>query len=287
MSPSLSKKTSTTRAAIQVPALRSFNSVVGVGIVGCGYWGPNLIRNFASTPGARLAAICDLNEQRLGMFVAQHPGAKGFTRYEEMLKRRDVDAVVIATPVASHFELAKKALMAGKHVLVEKPMTSTVAESEELIALADRKNLTLMVDHTFAYTAAVRRIRDMVKGGDLGLLHYYDSVRINLGLFRKDVNVLWDLAVHDLSIMDFALGAKPCAVSATGLRHFDGEQEDVAYLTCFFPDKLIAHFHLNWLSPVICRSGRTSTPGCFMGRKKKLIPRCLGTSQFVRAISMP
>ncbi len=227
--------------------------MINVAVIGCGYWGPNLIRNFSATPGARLSAVCDLNPERLAKVSATNPAVHCTSDYAALLARADVDAVAIATPVSSHFPLAKQALEAGKHVLVEKPMTSTVAQAEELIALAAKNKLVLMVDHTFAYTTAVRRIKDMVDGGDLGRLLYYDSVRINLGLFQHDVNVLWDLAVHDLAIMDFALGQSPVAVSATGLAHLEGQHEDVAYLTCFFESKLIAHFHLNWLSPLKLR----------------------------------
>ncbi len=227
--------------------------LVNIAVIGCGYWGPNLIRNFAATPGARLVAVCDLNAERLKPLAAQYPAVDMTTDYAALLARSDVDALAIATPVFAHIALARQALQAGKHVLVEKPMTATVAEAEELIALAAKNHLTLMVDHTFAYTGAVRKIRDMVSTGQLGELLYYDSVRINLGLFQRDVNVLWDLAVHDLAIMDFALGQEPCAVSATGMSHFGGQPEDVAYLTCYFESKLIAHFHLNWLSPVKIR----------------------------------
>lgn len=227
--------------------------MINIAVIGCGYWGPNLIRNFSTTPGARLAAVCDLSAERLDQVRKQNPGLQTTTDYAALLAGGDVDAVAIATPVSSHFSLAKQALEAGKHVLVEKPMTATVAQAEELVALAAKKNLVLMVDHTFAYTSAVRKIKELVEGGDFGQLLYYDSVRINLGLFQHDVNVLWDLAVHDLAIMDFALGQEPISVSATGLAHLAGQHEDVAYLTCFFESKLIAHFHLNWLSPLKIR----------------------------------
>lgn len=227
--------------------------MINIAVIGCGYWGPNLIRNFSSTPGARLAAVCDLNADRLRKVAEQNPGLRTTTDYAALLAGDEIDAVAIATPVSSHYPLAKEALEAGKHVLVEKPMTATVAQAEELVALATTKNLVLMVDHTFAYTSAVRKIKQLVDGGELGQLLYYDSVRINLGLFQHDVNVLWDLAVHDLAIMDFALGQEPVAVSATGLAHLQGQHEDVAFLTCFFKSSLIAHFHLNWLSPLKIR----------------------------------
>ena len=226
---------------------------VNVAVIGCGYWGPNLIRNFSSTPGARLAAVCDLQPERFAKLQRQHPGVEFTSDFDALIARDDIHAVAIATPVSTHYTLAKRALAAGKHVMVEKPMTASVAEAQELLALAQVKGRILMVDHTFAYTGAVRKIRDLVTSGKLGDLHYYDSVRINLGLFQSDVNVLWDLAVHDLAIMDFALGLEPVAVSATGHAHFPGQPEDVAYLTCFFESNLIAHLHLNWLSPVKIR----------------------------------
>ena len=227
--------------------------MVNIAVIGAGYWGPNLVRNFTTTQGAKLLAVCDLNAARLAKVCSGYPAVEQHTDYAALLARADLHAVAIATPVSSHYPLAKQALEAGKHVLVEKPMTATVAQAEELVALAKARGLVLMVDHTFAYTPAVRRIRDMVRSGELGEALYYDSVRINLGLFQHDVNVLWDLAVHDLAIMDFALGQMPTAVSATGMAHFDGQHEDVAYMTCYFESKLIAHLHLNWLSPLKIR----------------------------------
>ena len=170
-----------------------------------------------------------------------------------MLDNPGIDAIAIATPVSTHFDLALQALKAGKHVLVEKPFTATADQARILIEEADRRKLTLMVDHTFLFTPAVRKIKELVQSGDLGRLYYYDSVRVNLGLFQHDVNVLWDLAVHDLSIMDFILGARPQAVSATGMAHVAGQPEDMAFLTCYFADSVIAHFHVNWLAPVKIR----------------------------------
>ena len=229
------------------------DETINLAVIGCGYWGPNLIRNFSTTPGVRLAAVCDLNAERLLKLHPQFPGLETTTDYAALLARADIHAVAIATPVSSHFALAKQALAAGKHVMVEKPITATVAQAEELIALAQKNGLVLMVDHTFAYTSAVRKIKELISSGQLGQMLYYDSVRINLGLFQHDVNVLWDLAVHDLAIMDFALGLEPSAVSATGIAHLAGQPENVAYLTCFFENNLIAHFHLNWLSPLKIR----------------------------------
>ena len=227
--------------------------MIGIGVIGYGYWGPNLVRNFGEAKGARVVAVADQRAPRLQLAARRHPGVETMEDAAALIASPKVDAVAIATPVSTHFELAMAALRAGKHVLVEKPLTSTSIEAEQLIEEAAKRRLTLMVDHTFVYTSAVRRIRDMVTAGDLGDLYYYDSVRINLGLFQHDVNVLWDLAVHDLSIMDFVLGAMPTGVSATGLAHLKGEPENIAYLTMFFDRPLIAHVHVNWLAPVKVR----------------------------------
>lgn len=224
-----------------------------MGVIGYGYWGPNLVRNFSDCGKAVVTAVSDTRPERLELVARRYPGVQTTTDVRELVANPDVDAVAIATPVSSHYELALQALQAGKHVLVEKPFTATVAEGERLIEEAEKRNLTLMVDHTFLYTPAVRKIKELVDQGELGPLFYYDSVRVNLGLFQHDVNVIWDLAVHDLSIMDFVLESPARAVSATGMAHVDGQPEDVAYLTCYFPNKLIAHFHVNWLAPVKVR----------------------------------
>jgi predicted dehydrogenase len=227
--------------------------MIGVGVIGYGYWGPNLVRNFAEVPGSRMVSVCDFNPSRLTAAQARYPGIKTTTSVPELINDPAVDAVVIATPVSSHFELAFAALEAGKHVLVEKPLTATSEQGRRLIEEADRRGLTLMVDHTFVYNGAVRKVRGLVASGELGKIYYYDSTRINLGLFQHDVNVLWDLAVHDLSIMDFLLSERPRAVSATGLSHLPNQPENIAYLTMFFDNRLIAHIHVNWLSPVKVR----------------------------------
>ncbi len=227
--------------------------MIGIGIVGYGYWGPNLVRNLHMTEGARVVAVCDQSPGRRAQVEAHYPAVKTYADAREMIADTSVDAVAIATPVSTHFELALAAIEAGKHVLVEKPMTSSVEHCERLIEAADKKKVTLMVDHTFVYTAVVRRIRELVEQGSLGQLFYYDSVRVNLGLFQHDVNVLWDLAVHDLSIMDYVLGRPPKMIAATGVASVPGQPESLAYLTCFFDDNLIAHFHVNWLAPVKIR----------------------------------
>jgi predicted dehydrogenase len=227
--------------------------MVGIGVIGYGYWGPNLVRNFAEVPGARVIAVCDSSPARLAAVQGRYPGVRTVTEHRELVGDPAVDAVVIATPVSTHFALALEALEAGKHVLVEKPITARSDHARRLIDEAERRNLVLMVDHTFVYTGAVQKIRELVATDVLGDIYYYDSTRVNLGLFQHDVNVLWDLAVHDLSIMDYILPSKPVAVSATGISHFKGEPENIAYLTLFFETPLISHIHANWLAPVKLR----------------------------------
>lgn len=226
--------------------------MIGIGVIGYGYWGPNWVRNLVELPGARVAAVSDLRADRLALVNARYPTVRVTTDYRELLADPAVDAVVVATPAASHFPLAMEALRAGKHLLVEKPLSPTVAECEQLIEAAERRGLVLMVDHTFVYTSAVQKIKSVVAGGMLGPIYYYDSVRVNLGLIQHDVNVFWDLAVHDLAIMDYILDARPSAVAATGVAHING-LEDMGYLTCFFEGGMIAHIHVNWLAPVKVR----------------------------------
>jgi predicted dehydrogenase len=228
-------------------------STVRVGVIGYGYWGPNLVRNFAEVPGSQVAAVSDLSTERLAQVSGRYPSIVTTTNYRDMLNDPSIDAVIIATPVRTHFALAMEALAAGKHVMVEKPMAETVEQGLRLVEAARAANRTLMVDHTFVYTGAVQKIKEMVTSGRIGQLYYYDSVRVNLGLVQHDVNVMWDLAVHDLSIMDYVLDAQPYAVSATGATHIPGKPVNIAYLTCLFPDNLLAHFHVNWLAPVKIR----------------------------------
>ena len=227
--------------------------MIRIGVIGFGYWGPNLVRNFAETTDARVTYVADLSRDRLAAATRRYPAIQTSTSPRDLIDDPAVDAVAIATPVDTHFELALAALRAGKHVLVEKPLTSSADQAATLIDEAERRRLVLMVDHTFVYTGAVAKMRELTVAGELGDLYYYDSVRINLGLFQRDVNVLWDLAVHDLSIMDFVLDRHPVAVSATGLAHVAGEPENIAYMTMFFDDRLIAHVHVNWLAPVKVR----------------------------------
>ncbi len=222
-------------------------------VIGTGYWGPNLIRNFLSADGIDGVIACDLDEGRLAKMRKSFFGIETSCDAHELVERSDIDIVVIATPVSTHYELAKRALLAGKHCFIEKPMTASSAEAEELIGLTRRNGLTLFVDHTFIYTGAVRKMKEIVTSGRLGELYYFDSVRINLGLFQHDVNVIWDLAPHDLSIMDYLLDRRPLSVSAIGSCHVGNGLEDIAYLTLEFENNLIAHFHVNWLAPMKIR----------------------------------
>ncbi len=224
-----------------------------IGIIGCGYWGPNLLRNFAENEVSDLRWMCDLDAKRLETLRRRYPAAQTTSDYKQLFADPQLDAVVIATPVATHFQFSREALRSGKHVLVEKPFTASVCEAEELIELAEQNGLTLMVDHTFVYTGAVRKIKEMVERGELGDLLYFDSVRINLGLFQRDLNVVWDLAPHDFSIMDFILARQPEAVTATGSCHIEHGIENIAYVMLKFSDQFIAHFHFNWLAPVKIR----------------------------------
>lgn len=226
---------------------------IKIGVIGYGYWGPNLVRNFSEIPEAQVVAVSDLDPQRLNLVKTRHPTINTTTDHQTLLSDPTIDAIAIATPVSSHYNLASQALAAGKHVFVEKPLTETAKQAEDLIAAAEKRNLVLHVDHTFIYTGAVRKIRELVAKGDLGDLYYYDSVRVNLGLFQTDVNVIWDLAVHDLSIMDYIFPLTPTAVSATGINHVPGKPANIAFLTIFFDNDAIAHLHVNWLAPVKVR----------------------------------
>lgn len=227
---------------------------IGVAVVGYGYWGPNLVRNFVEAEGAQLHWVCDQQESRLAAARKRYPGLKTSTRLEDILADDQVDAVCLATPTHTHFELARQALQSGRHVLVEKPLCDSSVRAQELIQLAQDQGKVLMVDHTFIYTPAVRCMRSIIDSGRLGRVLYFDSTRVNLGLFQRDVNVLWDLAVHDLAILDYLLPQyRPVAVSATGISHIPRQPENMAYLTCFYEENLVAHIHSNWLAPVKLR----------------------------------
>lgn len=224
-----------------------------IGVLGCGYWGPNLIRNFLGLDACRVVACADVDGDRLDQVKRRHESIRVTRDSRELLRSREVDAVVIATPVSTHHALAREALEAGKHVFVEKPLTATVRESEDLIELAERRHLVLMVDHTFVYSGAVRKIKEIIDAGMLGSVYYYDAVRINLGAFQPDVNVVWDLASHDASILTYLLRDRPVSVSAVGIRHIEGQRENIAYVMIRYPSRLIAHIHVNWLAPVKVR----------------------------------
>ena len=250
--------------------------MITVGVIGFGYWGPNLVRNFATSDRFRVAAICDLEPKRLAAAARHYPSIRATTDAAEIFADSAIDAVAIATPVRHHYPLALAALKAGKHVLVEKPVTDGAADARCLIDEAARRGKVLMVDHTFIYTPAIRRLRAMVQSGDLGEIYYYDSVRVNLGLFQSDVNVLWDLAVHDLSIIEYVLGQIPVAVSATGASHVAGAPENIAYLTLFFDSPTIAHINVNWLAPVKVRQTLVS------GSKKMVVFNELDPSEKIK-----
>jgi predicted dehydrogenase len=227
--------------------------MIKVGVIGYGYWGPNLVRNFMEAPGSTVLAVCDLRRERLVQLQNRYPTIQTTSDCHSLFQNPDLDAIVIATPVSSHFELAMAALKAGKHVLVEKPLAANSDQGTRLIDEAARRKKVLMVDHTFVYTGAVRKIRELITSNALGDIYYYDAVRVNLGLFQHDVNVIWDLAIHDLSVMDYVLPTKATAVSATGISHIPGQPENVAYITLFFDEPQIAHVHVNWLTPVKVR----------------------------------
>jgi len=246
-----------------------------LGVIGYGYWGPNIVRNFASHKDCHVVAVCDRSSVALARVIGAHPGVRATTDPDDILHAPEVDAVAIVTPVSFHYQLAKQALENGKHVFVEKPFTATSAQAEELIELAESNNLQIMVDHTFLFTGAVQKIKELIDEGVLGQIYYYDSTRVNLGLFQHDVNVLWDLAPHDLAIMDHLLGLEPELIVATGGAHVNS-LENIAYLTVYFPDNVLAHINVNWLSPV---KVRTTLVG---GQKKMLVWNDLDPAEKVR-----
>jgi predicted dehydrogenase len=226
---------------------------LGLSVIGYGYWGPNLVRNFANTEQARVVSVCDLDREKLALVGRRHAGVEVTSQFRDLLTDTRIDAIAIATPVHTHYELALAALVAGKHVLVEKPLAQTSAQSRHLIEQAVCRNLVLMVDHTFLYTPAVRKIRELIGSGVLGDILYYNGIRASLGLFQSDVSVIWDLAVHDIAIVEYIFDEAPVAVSATGTSHVPGSPENMAHITLFFPGSCIAQISVNWLSPVKLR----------------------------------
>ena len=246
-----------------------------IGVVGLGYWGPKIVRNFYELPGADLQWAVDLDAGRLGRVTGQYPTVQGTSSFDELLAS-DVEAVVISTPVRTHFRLARQALLAGKHVLVEKPLTASSEEAEELVHLAERLGLTLMVGHTFEYNPAVRLLREIVASGEIGDIYYVDAARLNLGLFQTDINVLWDLAPHDVSILLYILQCDPIAVSARGFASVNPGVHDVAYIEARFPRNIHAHLHVSWLDP--CKVRRVTV----VGSKKMVVYNDVQESEKIR-----
>ena len=246
------------------PSRKDYEDMINIGVIGYGYWGPNLVRNFAETPGATVAGIADLDQTKLEIVQRRYPTVKTTTDFQDLLRDTSIDAIAVSTPVSTHFELGMAALKAGKHVWLEKPMAETSLQARKLIDEAERRKRVLFVDHTFIYTGAVRKMGEIIKGGELGKIYYYDSIRVNLGLFQRDVNVISDLAVHDFSILDYLLGEHPTAVSASGTNHFLGTPENLAYITLFYASGTIAHANVSWLAPVKVRQ-------ILIGGSKKMI----------------
>lgn len=238
-------------------------NMINIGVIGYGYWGPNIVRNFNNIEGAQVIAVCDKNQKALKRAKKIYPKINTVSGCREITTSKNIDAVAVVTPVSTHYEFAREALQNGKHIFVEKPFTATVAQAEELINLAEKKCLKIMVDHTFLFTGAVRKIKQIIDENVLGDLYYYDSTRVNLGLFQHDVNVIWDLAPHDFSIMDYLIDEKPSAVIANGKSHINA-MVDIAYVTVRFTNSIIAHFNVNWLSPVKIRT-------TLIGGEKKML----------------
>lgn len=238
--------------------------MINIGIIGYGYWGPNLVRNFAETPGVNVAAVSDLDSAKLETVKRRYPTVHTTTNFHDLLNDPKIDAIAVATPVSTHFEFGMAALKAGKHVWIEKPMTETSLQARKLVDEARQRQRVLFVDHTFIYTGAVRKMGEVIGSGELGRVYYYDSTRVNLGLFQRDVNVIADLAVHDFSILDYLLKEHPVAVSASGTNHFPGTPENLAYITLFYESGTIAHTNVSWLAPVKVRQ-------ILVGGSKKMI----------------
>jgi predicted dehydrogenase len=238
--------------------------MINVSVVGVGYWGPNLIRNFMSNPKTNISTCCDAKTSRLDYVSSLYPTVSTTNDYREVVRDRKSDLVAICTPASTHYEMSRAVLEAGKHVLIEKPMTFNGEQAEDLMNFAEQRGLKIFVDHTFIYTGAVRKMEELIRNDEIGDLYYFDSVRVNLGLFQHDINVIWDLAPHDISIMQSLVDRNPLGVIATGAGHLNNGYEDVAYLTIYYPDNLIAHIHINWLSPVKIRQ-------TLIGGAKKMI----------------
>jgi len=238
--------------------------MINVGIIGYGYWGPNLVRNFAETAGATVVAVADLDAAKLALVRRRFPAVKATADFRDLLNDSSIDAIAIATPVSTHFELGMAVLRAGKHLWLEKPMAETALQARKLLDEAERRQRTMIIDHTFIYTGAVRKMAELIRNEELGRIYYYDSIRVNLGLFQRDVSVVSDLAVHDFSILEHLLGEHPVAVSASGTNHFPGTPENLAYITLFYDSGTIAHANVSWLAPVKVRQ-------ILVGGSKKMI----------------
>ena len=238
--------------------------MIKIGVIGYGYWGPNLVRTFAEAQHGTVVAVSDLDPKKLAQVNKRYPAVRTTNNFQDLLRDPEIDAVAIATPVSTHFEFGMAALKAGKHVWLEKPMTETSLQARKLCDEAAKRNLVVFVDHTFVYTGAVRKMGEVIKSGDLGRVYYYDSIRVNLGLFQRDVIVISDLAVHDFSILDYLLGEHPVAISASGINHFPGTPENLAYITLFYDSGTIAHVNVSWLAPVKVRQ-------ILLGGSKKMI----------------
>jgi predicted dehydrogenase len=238
--------------------------MIKIGVIGYGYWGPNLVRNFAETPSLTVACVADLDPKKLEIVQKRYPGVKTTTRFEEMINDPSIDAIAVATPVSTHFKLGMAALKANKHLWLEKPMTENSIQARQLVEEAKKRKRVLIVDHTFIYTGAVRKIAGLVNQGELGNLYYYDSIRVNLGLFQRDVSVISDLAVHDFAILDYLLDEQPTEVSAVGANHFSSTPENLAFISLGYDSGMIAHINVNWLAPVKVRQ-------ILIGGSKKMI----------------
>ncbi|MBF0383637.1 MAG: Gfo/Idh/MocA family oxidoreductase [Magnetococcales bacterium] len=235
-----------------------------VGLVGFGYWGPNMARNLHVSTKCHLAGICDSDPDKLKKAARFFPNVPMYENYDDMLKDKNVEAIVITTPLASHFELASAALKSGRHILVTKPFTQTSDQAQQLIELAKKRNLTLMLDHTFIYTGAVKKLKSLIDEDELGKIHYYDSKRINLGLFQQDTNVMWDLAIHDFAILQYLIKESPVGICAVSSNHFHGANDNMAVITLFYDSGIFAHVNVNWLSPVKIRH-------TLIGGQKKMV----------------
>jgi predicted dehydrogenase len=247
-----------------------------IGVIGCGYWGPNLARNFNQLPTSRVKYCCDLEEKRLKHMKSLYPTIETTVRFQDLIEDPEVDAIAIATPVSSHYPLAKACLEGGKHVLVEKPLTGKISEAEELVDIADKKGLVLFTGHTFIYNAAVQKMKELIETEELGETYYVSSVRVNLGLFQEDINVIWDLAPHDISIMNFLFGCDPVTVCTHAKSYIRKGIEDVAFLVLQYPKNITAHIHVSWLDP--CKIRRTT----LVGSKKMLVYDDTSTLEKIR-----